>query len=204
MLSATINLQSKVATTWQRALALGIKAPEVQDIAGRAGVGVVRRHLRKLDRERPNALGARRTHFYAKAAESTHFDRVTGGVQLTVSHEGIAQRRYGGRIEPSGRTSSVTGKPIQRLAIPAVAEAYNRNPADFQDLELIVFKRSKSAALARTGGQSGKDFRVYYWLVKSVKQDPDPGVMPSETAIAGSATGAINSYLNRIASRGVR
>lgn len=185
----------------------GILASEdINQVAGRAGTNTVKTHFRKLDSSRANKLGAKRSHFYAAAAAATSFRTVRDGAVIEISHTGIAQRFFGGTITP------VNSK---YLTIPARTEAYGRKASDFNDLEpLIRYRNGKPRAVAlvrraqttlgNQGGRGGSQLiggAVYFWLVKSVTQDPDPTVLPEMRTVQTDALRAVDNYIDRQLSR---
>lgn len=194
------------ATPAVLAIQAGIAPSRLRPIVGRAGVNVVRKHLFKLDRARANALGGKRTHFYAAAARSTHFRNTDAGVVVSISHIGIAQRYFGGTIRPVN---------AKRLAIPARREAHGRRPREFNSLRAIYFRSTGSVALVeaeqtqigytrkgkiRRGTRKGGG--VMYWLVKEVTQKGDKKVLPPDRQLANGIAASLDSYINTLAKGG--
>jgi hypothetical protein len=187
-----LNLRITVTDFGATALLNSLRSPKfdegVRQVAGRAAANTVQKHLRGLDRTRSNDLGGRRSHFYSLAALATSFTTDDQGAIVTVAHLGIAQRYYGGTIRPIN---------AKALAIPARAEAYGRRPRDAdnpQDLFVRPGRAGRTAVLAR---RQGKRLEVWYWLVKSVTQDPDLTVLPREEEITTAATAATDNYIQR-------
>lgn len=170
----------------------------VDNAAPKVGPGVTRLvfdHLVARDSSHPNRLGGQRTHFYSQAAQATTWEAQGGDVRISIAHLGVRQRFLGGVIRPVNKKA---------LAIPARAEAYGKTPGEFQDLKLVVFRSGASALvqadqslirfvrsrkdgtikLKRMGSRGGL---VMFWLVKSVRQAPDPGVLPTKQALAEEA-----------------
>lgn len=169
-----------------------------ENVAPKVGPGVTRLvfdHLIARDSSHPNRLGGQRTHFYSQAAQATTWEADGGDVRISIAHLGVRQRFLGGVIRPVNKKA---------LAIPARAEAYGKTPGEFQDLKLVVF-RSGAAALVqadqslirfvrsrkdgslklkRMGNRGGL---VMFWLVKSVRQAADPGVLPTKQQLADEA-----------------
>lgn len=167
---------------------------------GRSVVNRVQAHFFKLDQERPNALGGKRTHFYSSAAKSTQFTASADQAVVSINELGIRQRLEGGPIAP------VRGK---YLTIPAIAEAYGKRAREFSNLHLI-YRRGEPIALVEgqattvkhgkkgykaTGAVGGK---VFFWLRKSVMQKADRGVLPSDEAISSTASQAATNFLMRL------
>ena len=171
----------------------------------------------RLNSERPNKLGGKRTNFYNQIAKSVNTQQTSGGFTLGMAHVGLRQRWKGGRITAgsSGRVNPKTGKVPTLLTIPACAEAYGRRAGDFNNLRfallggvpaLIEAEASKISfgkrGVKRKGSTlevaAGKKRKVFYWLKKSVWQDPDPSVMPTDVEFAAVAAEAARSYVNRL------
>jgi hypothetical protein len=197
----SIHLQSE---TLQSLLQTAGKLGHGQDAAlagARGAAALVRRHLLALDVSSPNKLHGPRTHFYARAAQAVQEPvPESQGASFTIDHTGLAQRRFGGRIEAGKGTSSATGRTTQYLAIPARPESYGRKPGDFAGL---VFIRSRNGGarlvqqLQTTGGSSATS-PVMFWLVTAVRQLPDPKVLPGGPELAGAAAGAMDNYLAQL------
>ena len=177
-------------------------------VGGRAAANLVKDHLFGLDSTRPNALGGKRTHFYASAAKSVSNPKPTGaGVSFTINQIGLAQRWLGGTIRAGAGISSATGRATQYLAIPARAESYGKAPSEFPDLRFVPRKgggmliQALQTAIKWTKKGAEKAFEtgggVMFWLVKEVTQRPDPTVLPTEDAIEHAAASAMESYLTR-------
>jgi len=184
-LAVNISTESSRARKLLGAIAMGIDPDGTRHVAGRAGVNIIKGHLRGLDRQRSNKLGGKRSHFYSAAAAATSYHVVSGGAVVSIAHQGFAQRYYGGTIRPVN---------AKALAIPARPESYGRLPSDFSDLFVMRWKGGSRAALVRTEGGA---LRIYFWLVKSVTQRGDPTVLPSEEEITSAVYDAIGSFLRR-------
>lgn len=166
--------------------------------APKVGPGVTRLvfdHLVARDSSHPNRLGGARTHFYSQAAQATTWEAQGGDVRISIAHLGVRQRFLGGVIRPVSKKA---------LAIPARTESYGKTPAEYTDLKLVVFssgaaalvqadqtlvrfvksKKDGTIKVKRVGGRGGL---VMFWLVKSVRQAADPGVLPTKQALAAEA-----------------
>ncbi len=178
---------------------------DVAAVMGRAVQQALRAHFFKLNRERPNVLGGKRTNFYAQTARSVQAPRtVAGGVSVSITQLGIAQRRFGGRIKATASNW---------LTIPARKEAHGKRAREFDNLhfELVGGKWPALVENAATIVKRGKDgiYRavretgglVMFWLKKSVFQKADPNVLPTEASLATIAVKAGGSYLARIGER---
>lgn len=188
----------------------GVRPGALSPVMGRAGVNLLKRHLRDYNASHPNALGGKRTNFYAQAARATSFQPTSQGVDLVISHTGIAQRYHGGEIRP------VNGK---LLTIPAAPEAHGRRAGEFDNLELIGSKTAGFLALVErqsteiSFGRKRKDGtrkvkvkgqrggKVMFWLTPRVNQKGDPNVLPDQDDITREIRGQVLTYLHRIADR---
>lgn len=171
-----------------RARAAALKGARLNTQIGRSVAELFKENFFKLDRERPNALGGSRTHFYADAAKATSSEGDDTGATITVSQQGIRQRLEGGTIR------AIKGK---YLTIPARAEAYGKSVRSFKNLRFV--KLSGDRAMLVEVDQQGVSFGkkkdgsvsrghvsgglVMFWLVPSVTQKGDRSVIPRETQI---------------------
>lgn len=158
------------------------RVENINDVIGSAAARLTSDYLATLDSQRPNALGGRRSHFYAAAARSVRYAVNLDGATVTVAKQGMAQRYYGGTIYPTAGHEYIT--------VPARGEAVGHFARDFNNLHFVHFK-SGSVALVENDatkisiGKKGVKNKgatgglVFYWCVPSVHQDPDPSVIPS-------------------------
>jgi hypothetical protein len=198
------------ATPWLDYLGKHLSEPGLQHVVGGEVTRLLLDHLTALDADRPNALGGQRTHFYANAGKATSYAVQENGVTVSVNQTGIAQRYFGGTIEPVN---------AKYLTIPARAEAHGRRAGEFNNLE-VLFGRNGPYALAerqatsfsirsrfdKSGNrQSAIKNRksvgggIFFWLVKSVTQEPDPTVLPDEPSILNAALTAARDYAANLA-----
>lgn len=141
--------------------------------------------LYRLDIDRANELGGQRTHFYKHAADGMTREDSPGGADLVINQTGFRQRLLGGTI---------TAKRVQNLTIPAIAEAYGHRAREFE-LRFVMFGVGGAKALM---SKDRNDNRVWYWLVRSVTQQPDPDVMPTVTAMTTAAINAVRAKMNDV------
>jgi len=142
-------------------------------------------YIGNLDNDHNNPFGvAYKTHFYRHAAEGITEEIYEDGADVIINQTGFRQRLLGGTI---------TAKNSKYLTIPAVAEAYGHAAPEF-DLRFISFKSGAKALAAHTQ----QDHRVWYWLVKSVTQEGDPTVMPSNDAMTQVAKNSMLAYLKGV------
>ena len=142
-------------------------------------------------------------------AESSAVTDSTASVTVGgVEGQKLAHKILGGTIEPQRGSF---------LAIPARQEAYGKSPLDFANLALAItgggergflYERENQAikvvADRRRGSAAGakrvkpgaeQGGGVYFWLVKSVNQDPDARAMPPEETLGAAAQEAANDWL---------
>jgi len=202
MYSMGIKISDKVKLPLRR-LTAALHQDKIRPIAGRAGVNVVRNHLFDVDKRPGSRHGGKRTHFYAKAARSTNYREVSNGVIVAINHTGIAQRFFGGTIEPTSGSY---------LTIPAAPEAYGRRAREFNNLEVafgqdgpyaLIERRATQLKYTKKGVAKGKESggKIMFWLVGSVEQDPDPSVLPTEKKILSEVYKEVNSYIVRVVSK---
>lgn len=159
-------------------------------------------HLRTLDYIRPNRLGGDRTHYYAKAAQSTRYSATPGEILIAIQQPGIRLHYHGGTVTPKLR---------KWLTIPARAEAHGHRAREFEltpfygkkgiyALALTSELRTKVLTRGKRKGQSVPDTSnaqawtsaVMYWLTKLATFQPDPSVIPNEQAFIGQAAVTLN------------
>lgn len=155
----------------------------------------VKEHLIRLNARRPNALGGKRTNYWARAGRrATAIDPAAGTV--TITRRGFRYQVKGGTIRPSGRLSLLTGKPITRLAIPIHAKAHGMNPSELGPLFVLKSKAENRAYLARTTGR-GKNAKLelLFALKASVTHQPDPTLLPDARTLSQAIHTAFKKLL---------
>ena len=142
------------------------------------------------------------TGFWPRAAGTTSWQATDDGVTISVNQTGVRQRFLGGPIQAKNGHKYLT--------IPACAAAYGKTAGDFSNLKPVPYisnghlafalveadavstrRKNKSASSDLAGGG------VYFWLVQSVNQAPDPTVLPDESEIRQTASDAIQSLIER-------
>jgi hypothetical protein len=181
-------------------------------VAGRAATNVLRAHLFARNADKPNALGGKRTNYYAQAARSTSyaFDG-DDAVVVSINQIGIRLRYYGGTVKP--RTAKF-------LTIPVAPEAHGKRAREFGNLEVVFGAKGQPIGLAlkvtstttrrRRAGESGplnpferqignkrNAGKLLYRLVKSATFAADPTVLPLPDVLMGGVISAINAHLDR-------
>lgn len=164
-----------------------------------AAARVIRRLLQRHFRERektPNALGGRRTHWWAAASRATQIASVTDTeAVVSISQPGMALKVYGGVVRPV---------QAKALTIPIHAEAYGRRARTVElltgmKLFKVKPKGSKNTFLARSTGDD--QIRLLYLLASSAKVRPDPNALPNRSQMEREALAAAEAQLLRAMDR---
>lgn len=178
---------------------------DAQRTIGTALVRLIQQHFRGLP---PNKMGWPSTGFWAGAARGVGWDRGEGGTVVIYAdneeHPGaVRQLYYGGTIRAKDK----------KLTIPARAEFYGHRAGEFDNLKVVVFGNTGTAALVVGPGGTGLvDFStgrsrirtatgvraagvVAYWLKDEVTQPPHPEVLPTDGQIADAAIVAVAEQL---------
>lgn len=204
-MSKTIDITNS-ATPMLRRLQGAVASGALANAMGAGARNRIQGHLHRINGERPNRLGGRRTDFYSAAAKSTHMDAVPGEITVTVSRVGFRQRFEGGRIRPVNK---------KFLTIPATAEAYGRRASEFADLRFVILGGRPALVRARQtrisiggrrkdgtrrirGTSSTTGMEVLFWLRREVNQKPDPSVLPTDAEIGEAAVRGGNLYLDTL------
>lgn len=164
-------------------------------VIGRRGANELKKHFRDRN-QKGNKLGGRRTNFWRQIADSVNAPVTEGGsrVRISIAHPHFAQKVFGGPITPKRR---------QALTIPVAPEAHGRTVAVFQqETGIQLFRLKKKGGgftnlLAGAVGSSADKFKVYYVLVKSVAQDPDPDALPERNKFRLAIMETANEMLQR-------
>lgn len=207
MIGLEINLRGTAGQTLRR-LRGAIDPARLSPAAGRAVRNVVRDHLFRLNQERPNQLGGKRTNFYTGAGRATQFVMQGDIAVVSINQVGIRQRFFGGTIRP---------KTAKYLTIPVHPNAHGKRAREF-DLEVVFGEGGKPIALATKGTlrrevtqtrsgnirsrNVGRRGEIYYRLVRQVVQQPDVSVLPRPDQTYGAAISAINTEVDRATGRG--
>lgn len=198
-MSLSITIPNDSGLRVVRALVRGLVESRWQPVVEEAAADSIRDHLAKAESGRPNKMGWPRQHWWAKAARSVSSARRPGMVTVSIAQLGFRQRLEGGVIRAGRNISSKTGQPTQWLAIPARAEAYGKRPGEFGNLKFTRIETGGFALVAATGGatrqrkikgqiraavlRGAEEGLVMFWLRRSVRQKPDPTVLPTEQAM---------------------
>jgi hypothetical protein len=208
MKGVTIQIQDRNVREAIGRLTSPSAARGLRSVVGRAGRNLLKSHLLDLNTRR-HRFGR---GFYAQAARGVNFISATEGVLLSINQVGIRQRYYGGLIKPGPGKQFLT---IPNEDEPAAFQSRAReignlvvrkeiNPATgrlqwclekaLPHQEILVRKRKNGAAYIKRG-RTFAGGEVYYWLVRSVNQKPDPGVLPPGFVIMQAATAAAAEFL---------
>ncbi len=190
-----------------------INMQAVRKVAGRSLANKLRDHFIKLNAERPNKMGGKRTNFFLQVARSIQQPQSQDDLMIvSINQVGFAQRLFGGVIKP---------KNSRFLTIPATPEAYGKRAREFKDLEVLYNHQGRPIGLIqrepvkklgrRKKGLSDENFsktlqdstdaffskkgKVFFWFASSVTQSADPTIMPSEAELASHVQGDIRDYL---------
>jgi hypothetical protein len=186
MLDVSIDIEGGVQLEQLLARLPAALQQPAMDIAGRAASNLIKDHLIAENKKRKNRLGAKRSNYFANAAESVYHRATAGSVTVHIAQIGMALHYYGGKVE----------KPGGALTIPARAEAYGRMARDPANppFRIARWAGGNKAALVE---RDSKRFTVWYWLVKSVTIKPDKKVLPTETAILDAVLHRLERYIAR-------
>lgn len=146
---------------------------------------VTQDHFRTLAQSRHRGGGE---DWYGRAAGSTT-GRVQGSnIVVSIAHEGIGLRRFGGTVRP--------GAGKKYLAIPDDdnAQAQRRSPRDIDGLHFRPH-RDKHGDAGRLCDVTG---RVFYWLTSKTDPDPDPSVLPTDGDFSDAIVPELEAKLERI------
>lgn len=166
-----------------------IAPARLNPVIGRAAVNTITAHLRRLNRERPNALGGKRTNYYATAARGTSFALVGDNeVVVSIAQRGIRQRVFGGTLRP---------RAAKFLTIPAIPEAYGKRAREIPGLEFALLGGKPALVRPVAGGEP----EVVFWLRRSVTQRPDPTVLPEAATLRADIVRAVESTVARAVRR---
>lgn len=161
----------------------------IMQAAARAVRRDLQRHFRDRDKQ-PNALGGKRTHWWAKVARATNISTVTDTqATITISEPGLGLKVTGGTIRPIA---------AKALTIPVHQEAYGRRAATVEMItgwKLFVVRvgKAKATFLARSTGDD--KLRLLYLLAKSATIKADPAALPDRLKLEDVALKAAEAQL---------
>lgn len=191
-LTSTIAIEGDTATPWLAETTRKLTPHRMAAAIGPRATRLVQQNFRKLG---ANAKGWPSSHFYGRAAESTNWSEGLGFVEISVGQIGIRQRLLGGVIKPVNAGA---------LTIPAQPDAYGKTAREFSNLQFKmvldpergvmrpalvekagtaktkVGRKKKDGTRTETEVSQATGLVALFWLAKSVSQEADPKVMPSE------------------------
>jgi len=155
------------------------------DAAGRACANLTRDHLFTLAGQRHRTSVPH--NFYADAADSVTHDVSDSTATIRIRKTGLAQRRYGGKIEAIN---------YSHLWIPVHPDSIGRTGREFQNLIKIINRQTNRGVAARR--EADKTLTVLFALVPELIQDPDPSVLPTNREYQDTATDACQTLIDLI------
>ncbi len=149
--------------------------------------------FRARDRNDPNKLSSRRSHFWLAVARTVGqpFQSGHNAISVTIAHPVIAIKVKGGDITP---------KTAGALTVPVEERAYGRTAATFEQetgLKLTLIKTGKGEfqnavlAVKENGGLT-----VEYLLTPKVHENPDPDALPPQSQLEAAIMARAQSYAN--------
>ncbi len=151
----------------------------------------VRDHLTVRSLQVRNKLGAPTSGFWAKAARNVARTPITAdqtGARISLEHPGVARAFGPVTIKPK--------PPKKFLAIPVIAQAYNKRAYRIKEL-FPVFKPGATKGTLRRRGKDGKAV-TWFALVPSVVQPQDRTILPSDAAIEHAAEQGAGDYVQKL------
>jgi hypothetical protein len=166
-----------------KAVSDAFKAGRHKPVVARAAANEIKENFRKLNRRRHRP--AARFQFYARAADGTSSGVSGGNAFVSIDHEGIALRRFGGTVRP---------RKGKWLTLPVDPSAVGRRVREFGKVQFVINPRTQKGVVLQQG-------RVLYALVKSTTHKPDPSVLPTEANIQKSVNQALNIFTDNLKDR---
>jgi hypothetical protein len=159
----------------------------MHSVVGASASELVKEHL--AARGRAKHRGTSTLSFYQRASDATISESNAKEAVVTIDHFGLALRRYGGLVRPTGNPSKITGRPITTLAIPIEGtEGERKALRRFKDIFFVLSKKGKSLLVS-------KQYGPVFVLVKGATHLPDESVLPSRDSIVKQAEEALQIYL---------
>ncbi len=186
------------------ALVPALAGEKLNKAIGVEATQVFKNHYYELNGQRHRGITT--TGFYEEAAKATHYDSTPSGVRITTSKQGVAQRLQGGPI-----VAGAGGSGKKYLTIPATLYYGAKGALEFQNLEVAwghqkwaggkigpIGLKVADKAKYKKGQKTPQVGDMAYWLVPSVVQKPDPGVLPPLAKLQEGLDRAVKSYLSTI------
>lgn len=172
----------------------GVAADDAPRIIALAARDLTTAHLTGIANKRHHSPYR---NFYQDAADAAEakFDNASASVEIP--HTGLALRYYGGTVRPSGRISLITGKPIERLAIPIKGSgAEGKTPGDFKGVFFIKGRYSGKSFLA--GKKPNGMIGLIFALVPKTRHTADKSILPTTEEYNDVAVNALTQLLEEL------
>ena len=195
MIAMVVNIQDNGAREFLSALHMSLAGESANAVAAEAAAERTREHFKALSasRHRPGSS----KDYYQNAVEAVVSSADASSGKVSIDYTGLALRRYGGEVKPSGKTSLITGKPIRRLAVPKEgSEAEGRTPYDFRGKVSLVVTKRKKAFLGKP--EADGSFSPLFWLVETTHHDPDPSVLPTDDDFYSAVKTALSDLVEEL------
>lgn len=176
----------------------GGKLPEIGTAAQlRRMRGAAAGNVRQLVHDHLAARPGR--SYWKEAAEATEVEEQGGELVVSVNHVGVGLHYHGGKVKPTGRISSVTGKPVKRLLVPFEDSPLRVQKAELYELgippqDMFVLRGKRHAVLAARRGQ-GEPLYLGV-LLASVEISEDKTVLPDDAALLDAARAGAEKVLD--------
>lgn len=156
----------------------------VNSAAAHAVASLVRSHLHNLPGK----------SFYKQAADSVSVTSHLNSYSVTISQPGIALQFFGGTVRPSGRISSVTGRPTRALLIPLLPKSQLQQHSSSP---FVITSRS-GALLLVSKNTPEQSLTPLALLRKSATIKPHPHILPSHELIISTASKAASVKIAKL------
>jgi hypothetical protein len=204
---------SENATPVLRAIIQGVSSPSGARSAGlgiRRGVMTWLRDLgqQRLTRHEQSLPGSVKTGWYERASQSVTAPEVDGNtVAVAITEPGFRQRLLGGDIFP---------KDKKYLTLPGAALSYGTVAPEWSAGTTLLWGKDKTGTVrpiaiistegleysgtkaARSKNKQASRLpaeQILFWLVLSVHQEPDQGLLPAPEYIEAWATDGLRAYM---------
>ena len=131
-----------------RMIALCEDREGMNQVVGMAAQLFIQQHLRAYNASHANKLGGPRQNTYSAMANATSNVPDQEGATVLIAHIAARLQYFGGTVYPGRNPSYVSGKPTQRLTIPAIPGAYGTRAGEWTDLHVVHDPDSGRLALA--------------------------------------------------------
>ena len=193
------------------ALLGSLRRPEpVLQVGAQAIVRALRDHFRTRDAQ-PNRQGWPKTHFWRQFSRGVGVASTSNTeAVVSVAHPAIRHKIEGGTITPKrGKFLAIpamaaayaAGSPREGAAPDNLAFAYSQHPQGGWRPSLVVQTdvvkevgkpRKDGTRRSKLVRQAGE---IWYWLVRSATQAPDPDTLPSPELLESAARGSMLDFL---------